>query len=80
LIDTDHYGLVNLIAGKRIVPELMQTDFTGQKLAEEITALLDREKGDSMRKQLAEVALHLGEGDASRRAAERIVKALNEWD
>jgi lipid-A-disaccharide synthase len=80
LINTDHYGLVNLIADERIVPELMQTEFTGVKLAEQLDKLLGDTENPAIRKRLAEVAQHLGEGDASQRAAERIVKALDTWN
>lgn len=79
LINTDHYGLVNLIARKRIAPELMQSELTGQSLAENLMWLLETNAGDEMRKQLVEVSHNLGEGNASQRAAERIVKALDSW-
>jgi lipid-A-disaccharide synthase len=32
LITAEHYGLVNLIAGRRLATELMQDDFTGESL------------------------------------------------
>jgi lipid-A-disaccharide synthase len=80
LINTDHFGLVNLIAGERIVPELMQAEFTGAQLAGQLITLLGDTENHAMRKRLAEVAHHLGEGNASQRAAERIVKALDAWD
>lgn len=79
LINTDHFGLVNLIARKRIAPELMQSELTGQSLAENLMLLLETDAGDEMRKQLVEVSRNLGEGNASQRAAERIVTALNSW-
>ena len=79
LINTDHYGLVNLIARKRIAPELMQSELTGQRLAENLLSLLETDAGEEMRKQLVEVSHNLGEGNASQRAAERIVKALDSW-
>lgn len=79
LINTDHFGLVNLIARKRIAPELMQSELTGERLADNLMRLLETEAGDEMRKQLVEVAHNLGEGNASQRAAERIVKALDSW-
>ncbi|MBD0327310.1 MAG: lipid-A-disaccharide synthase, partial [Pyrinomonadaceae bacterium] len=43
LINAEHFGLINLIAGERIAPELMQNDLNGARLAEELTALLARE-------------------------------------
>ncbi len=79
LINTEHYGLVNLIGGRRIVPELMQSELTGDRLAENLMSLLDNETGVEMREQLMEVAHNLGEGNASQRAAETIVKALDSW-
>jgi len=79
LINTDHYGLVNLIARKRIAPELMQSELTGQSLAENLMLLVETDAGDKMRKQLREVSHNLGEGNASQRAAERIVNALDSW-
>src|SRR5205085_3789285 len=36
LIKTEYYGLVNLVAGERLAPELMQLDFTAARLAEEL--------------------------------------------
>ena len=79
LITTDHYGLVNLVAGERIVTELMQNDLNGQRLAAEILSLLDQRKNEELRSRLREVAHQLGEGGASKRAAEKILKALGQW-
>ena len=79
LITSDHYGLVNLIAGKRIVVELMQNDLTGERLATELVALLDKDRNQAMRTQLHEVAARLGNGGASRRAAQRVLETLREW-
>lgn len=74
LITTDHYGLVNLIAGKRIVTELMQNELNGERLSSELLLLLDRQRNEEVQRQLHEVAHQLGEGGASRRAAERILQ------
>jgi len=74
LITTDHYGLVNLIAGKRIVTELMQNELNGTRLASELLSLLDRQRNEEVQRQLQEVAHQLGEGGASGRAADRILE------
>jgi lipid-A-disaccharide synthase len=79
LINAEHFGLVNLIAGERLVPELMQDDFTGERLAKELLALLDEERNREARAELSRVTARLGAGRASRRAAESIVRALREW-
>lgn len=79
LITTDHYGLVNLVAGERVVTELMQDDLNGDRLANELLSLLDVQRNKAARERLREVAHELGEGGASQRAAERILYALQDW-
>jgi lipid-A-disaccharide synthase len=39
-----HVGMVNLIAGRRIVPELIQHDFTASKVLEQLRPLLENEQ------------------------------------
>jgi lipid-A-disaccharide synthase len=39
-----HVGMVNLIAGRRIVPELIQDDFTASKVVERLRPLLENEE------------------------------------
>jgi lipid-A-disaccharide synthase len=76
LISTDHYGLVNLIAGERVVPELIQDELNGNRLASELLDLLRPEKTAAMKTKLKEVVAKLGEGGASERAAKAILKEL----
>jgi lipid-A-disaccharide synthase len=64
------YGMVNLVAGRRVVPELIQDDFTPERVAEQAIALLtDRDRAEAMRRDLADVRAKLGAPGASRRAA-----------
>jgi lipid-A-disaccharide synthase len=77
LINTDHYGLVNLIAGERVATELMQNELNGERLATELLSLLDEKQNQAMRSRLREVSHRLGDGGASRRAAERILAELS---
>jgi lipid-A-disaccharide synthase len=79
LISTDHFGLVNLVAGERVATELMQDDLNGERLANELLSLLDKERNAVMRRRLHEVAHQLGEGGASERAAEGILDVLQDW-
>ncbi|HEV2914308.1 MAG TPA: lipid-A-disaccharide synthase [Pyrinomonadaceae bacterium] len=79
LINAEHFGLVNLIAGERIVPELMQDDLTGERLAQELLALLDEERNREARARLSLVTARLGAGRASRRAADSVLRAVREW-
>lgn len=79
LISTEHFGLVNLIAGERIATELMQSDFTGEALARELMDLLDAERNHHARTQLREAVARLGTGGASERAAAAVIRALRNW-
>ncbi len=78
LISAEHFGLTNLIAGERLVTELMQNDLTGERLAEELKGLLERERNEEVRAKLKEAAARLGEGGASRRAAREILSFLEQ--
>ncbi|HYO92340.1 MAG TPA: lipid-A-disaccharide synthase [Pyrinomonadaceae bacterium] len=79
LIRTEHYGLTNLIAGERLATELIQNDLTGEKLSQELLALLDQERNRDFRERLAVATSRLGEGGASLRAADAVLSALREW-
>ncbi|HEX8923028.1 MAG TPA: hypothetical protein VF766_16250, partial [Pyrinomonadaceae bacterium] len=79
LIRAEHFGLINLIAGERLVTELMQNDLTGEGLAAELKNLLNRERNETARARLKEAAARLGDAGASRRAARAILDALREW-
>ncbi len=70
-IRVNHIGLANIIAGRTVVPELVQDDATASRMAEEVKAILsDRERYESIRKDLSELRKKLGDPGASRRAAE----------
>jgi lipid-A-disaccharide synthase len=75
LVSVDAIGMVNLIAGERIVPELVQADFTPDAVAREAVSMLtDRARVARIRAGLARVRERLGGPGASRRAAEAILK------
>jgi len=76
LINTEHFGLVNLIAGKRIATELMQNAFTAEALADELINLLDAERNRATRAQLREATEQLGTSGASTRAADAVLRAI----
>lgn len=79
LIDVPHYGLINLIAGKRIAAELIQDRFTPETLAAELLDLLKPDRNARMRTELKAAADELGHGGASKRAAEAILKLLDQF-
>ena len=78
LVDVPFYSMVNLIAGKKAVPELMQNAMTGERIAAETARLLDdAEERAKMKEELARVAgLLSGTGDAMIRAADAVERAL----
>ena len=77
LVRTPYFSMVNLIADKQIVPELVQDDFTPNKVAEAILTLLqDPNARITMRDGLAEVRRRLGPPGAVDRAADQIVAML----
>lgn len=76
LITTEHFGLVNIIAGEEVATELMQDDLNGERLANELLLLLDKKRNEEARQRLREVSEQLGEGGASQRAAEHILGFL----
>jgi lipid-A-disaccharide synthase len=78
LINVDHYGLVNLVAGERVATELMQDQLNGERLAEELLLLLQKQRNAEVRKRLREVVNQLGEGGASERAAEVVLEFLHD--
>jgi len=77
LVRTPYFSMVNLIAGRRVVMELFQNDFTAERVAGEVLRLL--ESADAQKKmklELAEVRAKLGPGGAMSRAAEIIAQML----
>jgi lipid-A-disaccharide synthase len=75
LVRLDDIGMVNLIAGERIVPELVQEAFTPDAVAREaISMLTDKARIARIRDGLARVRASLGGPGASRRAAEAILR------
>ena len=77
-VKVDTFGMANLIAGRRVVPELIQDDCTPERVAGEALALLtDRARADTMRGDLRDVRQKLGEPGASRRAAAAVLAAAN---
>jgi lipid-A-disaccharide synthase len=66
--------MVNLLAGRRIVPELIQHDFTPARVAEEAVAVLtDPARAAEMRRALGQVRGALGEPGATKRAAQAVL-------
>lgn len=74
-VRVDTYAMANLVAGRRVVPELIQDGFTPQAVAAEALRVLeDPAHAARVRGDLREVRAKLGGPGASRRAAEAVVE------
>jgi lipid-A-disaccharide synthase len=70
LVRVSHFGLVNLIAGKGVVPELLQEAATPEAISETVSGMLrDPDRFARMRRELQGVTARLGPPGASERVA-----------
>ena len=76
LIDVEHFGLINLIAGERVAAELIQDDFSPESLAAELMRLMEPKENARARNKLNDASDKLGHGGASKRAAEAIIRVI----
>jgi lipid-A-disaccharide synthase len=75
LVRVRDIGLVNLIAGRRAVPELVQGEVTGPRIADELRTLLNEHaRRSSVLAALQDVRRRLGEPGASERAARAVLE------
>ena len=77
LVRTQFFSMVNLIAGQHVVPELIQTDFTPDRVAQEAFRLLNNQAArETLRAGLADVRRRLGPPGAIDRAADTILARI----
>jgi len=70
LIKVQHAGLINLIVGKTLLPELIQEDATPENIAAHVLSMVrNPDRMDKMRRELSDARTLLGEPGASDRAA-----------
>lgn len=80
LVRVPHVGLVNLVAGERVAPELLQDDATPAKLAAALLPLLDEEGSERRRviRGLERVRDLLAPADPDRTTADRVAELAAE--
>jgi len=81
LINVEFFSLVNLIAGKKVIPELLQHQVTPANIANELKMMLtEPEKRARMEQGLQEVREKIGRPGASRRAAHLAISLIKDAD
>jgi lipid-A-disaccharide synthase len=80
LVKVPYYSIVNLLAHKELVPELMQHDFTAANVAARVEYLLDHaEAREEMIQGFRALKLRLGKEGALERAADAVVDVLQSF-
>jgi len=78
IMKVDHLGIANIIAGRRIVPELWQEEVTPENISKLVLDLLsDKTKLSAAKSDLAAVKTSLGSSGASLRAARSVLSLLS---
>ena len=78
VVNIPYIGLPNIVAGKHILPELLQDDFTPAKLAATAKELLEPKRYAQMKNDLAYVKERLGKPGAVGRVAQLVLKIAEE--
>mgnify|MGYP000139352435 FL=1 len=78
VINIPDIGLPNIVAGRHILPELLQEDFTPEKTAQEALHLLEPERNAQMKQDLEYVRERLGAPGAVNRVAELVLRVAKE--
>jgi len=77
LIKVKNIGMVNIIAGKTVVPELIQKDVTPEKITSAVVQILENpSKQEEIKKELSNLKEKIGNPGASLRAAQIIISLL----
>jgi lipid-A-disaccharide synthase len=77
LVRIAHFALVNILAGRGLVPELLQGEASPERMAAEIERLLgDGAAREAQLRGLSDVRASLGEPGAARRVAEEVARAM----
>ncbi|HOP47917.1 MAG TPA: lipid-A-disaccharide synthase [Desulfobacteraceae bacterium] len=79
VIKTSFIGLVNLVAGEKVVPELIQYEATPERLAEEVLNILENQGViDIMKNKMKYVKESLGNAGASEKTAQIAIKMIRQ--
>ena len=77
LVEVDHFGLINLTAGERVVPELLQREVTPDRIAKEVLRYLkDPQHAFKVSERLLKIRYALGKPGVAQRTANAILGDL----
>lgn len=76
LVDLDHFSLVNIVAGREVVPELLQSDVEPETIAREIRGLLEPKRYGTTVEGLSEVREKLGDEPVGENVASIILECV----
>ncbi len=77
LVKVKYISLANLIAGERIVPEILQNDLTPEAIVEEAIRIIEQQEvRDTMKSRLKSIRDMLGKGEASKKAARIAIEMM----
>ena len=77
LVKVDRFAMVNLIAERDVVPELVQTDFAAQRVCDELRRIIpDGKARETMLADFREVRQRLHPAESGGNASERAAKAV----
>lgn len=78
LVKLKNIGLVNIVSGEKVVPELIQNDVNSNKIYETVFCLLnDENKLELIKNKLSKIKTILGNKNASENAADIINKIIS---
>ncbi len=80
LVRVDHIGMVNIIAGERVVPELIQNEVTAERILAETRRMLEPEVRGAVVRRLEAVRERLGPPGAPARVADMAMALLAQSD
>lgn len=72
LVKLENAGLPNIVAERKVVPELLQWDATPSRMADEAIAILEGEKREAILEGYREIKRNLGRGGASEKVAKAV--------
>ncbi|WP_411847383.1 lipid-A-disaccharide synthase [Roseibacillus persicicus] len=77
VVKVEHIGIVNILAGRQVVPEYLQHDLSAEKLAQWVVGQMEDPAGrENLSQDLLAVAAELGDGGVHQRVAGEVEKLL----